>query len=178
MKVCPKCKKLFSDDFSFCDTCGFGLVERRKGFAWNKGTILALVVVVIVAAIGIGLAVSQQMAINDNKREIEQYKYNKELQEYLNTPTTSDLRINSNWTTEKERNYIYIRGSVTNTSLNKTISYFAVEAKFYDMFGDIIDTDWTNDGTDLAPGETRQFEIMHKYNSDEKDIKLFVKDVS
>ncbi len=66
---------------------------------------------------------------------------------------------------------------MTNTSLSKTISYFEVEAKFYDDYGNVIDSDWTNDSKDLEPGDTRQFEIMHRYNSDEKDIRLSIKDV-
>lgn len=33
-------------------------------------------------------------------------------------------------------------------------------------------------GDELEPGETRQFEIMHKYNSNIDDIKLSVKDVN
>ena len=78
---------------------------------------------------------------------------------------------------KKSGSYIYIKGSVTNVSRSKTIRYFEVEAKFCDNSGKVIDSDWTNDSEDLEPGETRKFEIMHKYSKDEKDIRLSVKDV-
>lgn len=177
MKVCPKCKKTYVDDFGFCNTCGCSLELQKVPITKNKNILTAIIIVAIVAIIGIGLVVLEQKKINDTRKEIEDYKYNKVLEEYRNTPTASDIRVNSDWTIEKSGNYIYIKGTVTNTSHSKTISYFEVEAKFYDKYGNVIDSDWTNDGDDLAPGESRKFEIMHKYSSDEKDIKLSIKDV-
>ena len=128
--------------------------------------------------LGIGITILEQNKIQDTRQTIEDYKYKKALQEYKSKPTISDIRVNSEWTTEKSGNYIYIKGSVTNTSVSKTISYFEVEAKFYDSNEKVIDSDWTNDGEELEPGETRQFEIMHKYNSSEKDIRLYIKEVN
>lgn len=175
MKICPKCNRTYAEEFSFCNTCGCNLEMPKKS---NKNTTIAIVIVAIVAVLGIGITVSEQKKMKETRQEIEDYKYNKALQEYRSIPTTSDLRVNSDWTTEKSRNYIYIKGSVTNISSSKTISYFKIEAKFYDQYGKVIDSDWTNDGDDLGPGETRQFEIMHKYNNDEVDIKLSVAEVN
>lgn len=177
MKICPKCKKTYTDDFAFCNNCGCSLEQQKIPITQNKNMLLAIIIVAIVAVVGIGFAITEQKKLSDTRKEIEDYKYNKVLEEYRNTPTTSDIRVNSDWTTEISGNYIYIKGTVTNTSYSKTISYFEVEAKFYDKYGNVIDSDWTNDGKDLAPGESRKFEIMHIYSSDEQTIKLSIKDV-
>ena len=176
MKICPNCKKVYTDDYSFCNTCGCTLILQKKTSS-SKQVILAIILVSIIAIVGIGLAISEQKELNKTKSEIEDYKYKKAVDEYLSTPKTSDLRVNQDWTEEKKGNYIYINGSVTNISTTKTISYYAVEAKFYDIHGKIIDSDWTNDADDLAPGETRQFEIMHKFNADTDNIILYIKEV-
>lgn len=178
MKICPKCKKVYADNFSFCSICGCSLEPQKTAAIRSKKLFISIIIVAFVAVIGIGLTITEQKKINDTRKEIEDYKYNKALEEYRNTPTKFDMKINNNWTTTISGNYIYIKGTVTNTSTSKTINYFEVEAKFYDSHGNVINSDWTNDGEELGPGESRKFEIMHKYSSDEKDIRLFIKDVS
>ena len=178
MKICPKCKKKYTDDYEYCNLCGCRLEQQKIPFTQNRNVMIALIIVTIVAIIGVGIGFVEQRKISTTRKEIERYKYNKSMEEYRNTPTTSDIKINSGWKTEKRGNYIYIKGTVTNTSLSKTISYYEVEAKFYDRFGNIIDSDWTNDARKLEPGESRKFEIMHKYSYEEKDIKLSIKDVN
>jgi hypothetical protein len=177
MKICPKCRKTYADDFAFCSTCGCGLEQQEIPINQNKNLSHAIIIVALIVIVCIGFALSEQKKISDTRKEIENYKYNKAFEEYMNTPTTADIKVGRDWTTEKSGNYIYIKGTVTNTSYSKTISYFEVEAKFYDRYGNVIDSDWTNDGKDLAPGESRRFEIMHRYSPDEQDIKLSIKDV-
>ena len=174
MKMCLKCKKIYTDDFAFCNICGYRLEQQKFSVTQNRNMMITIIIVFSVACVGIGFAVSEQKKISDTRKEIEYYKYKKSLKEYVDTPTIYDIRVNSDWTTDKSGDYIYIRGSVKNISHSKMISYFEVEAKFYDIYGNIIDSDWTNDGRDLAPGETRKFEIMHKCSSDEDNIKLSV----
>lgn len=179
MKICPKCKKKYVDDFSFCNYCGCELDYQKIPYAINRNIVLAIIIVAVVAIGGIGFAILGMKNISDIRKDIVDSKYNKALEMSMNTPTTSDIIINDDWVTERDIDYgyIYITGTVTNTSYSKTIGYYAVEAKFYDKYGNVIDSDWTNDGQDLAPGESRKFRIMHKYSSDEKDIKLSIKDV-
>ena len=183
MKICTKCKKIYNEEFSYCNVCGEILIDdnttRMKNLIQEKrNVIIGIGVVLLVAILGIGITISEQKKMNDIKQAKEDYKYEKKVQEYKSTPTTSDLKVNSDWTQKKSGNYIYINGSVTNTSSSKTISYFEVEAKFYDSKGNVIDSDWTNDGADLEPGESRKFEIMHKYDSNVNDIRLSIKDVN
>lgn len=178
MKICPKCKKTYTDDFSFCNICGCNLNQYKSSNVSNKSVLLTLIIIAIVVVVGGVFVISEQIRMGNTRQAIEDYKDNKALQEYRNTPTKYDIKVNSGWTTEISGNYIYIRGTVTNTSASKTISYFEVEAKFYDKYGSVIDSDWTNDGDDLAPGESRKFEIMHKYSSEEQDITLSIKNVS
>jgi len=183
MKKCPKCNKLYNDDFSFCNTCGEKLLDDNATIIKNmviekRDIFIGIIIVVAVAIIGIGITISEQKKMSDAKQAIEDYKYEKAVQEYKSSPTTSDLRVNSDWTQKKSGNYIYINGSVTNTSSSKIINYFEVEAKFYDSKGNVIDSDWTNDGDKLEPGESRKFEIMHKYDSSVDAIRLSIKDVN
>ena len=183
MKICTKCKKIYNEEFSYCNVCGEKLIDdnttRMKNLIQEKrNVIIGIGVVLLIAILGIGITISEQKKMNDTKQAIEDYKYEKAVQEYKSTPTTLDLKVNSDWTQKKTGNYIYINGSVTNTSSSKTISYFEVEAKFYDSKGNVIDSDWTNDGDDLEPGESRKFEIIHKYDSSVNDIRLSIKDVN
>lgn len=181
MKECPKCYKKYNDEYSFCNSCGVELqnkVNVKDYTNKNMNVIMAVVVVGLVAILGLGITLSEQKKMQDTKQAIEDYKYEKIVQEYKSTPTTSDIRVNSDWNWKIDGNYIYICGSVTNTSSSKTISYFEVEAKFYDNKGNVIDSDWTNDSEDLEPNETRQFEIMHRYNSGYKNIRLSIKEVN
>ena len=120
------------------------------------------------------ITIVEQKSIKDTRKEIEDYKYQKAMDEYLSTPTISDIKINSDWIQEKSGNYIYITGSVTNLSQSKEIRYFKIEAKFYDSKGNVVDSDWTN-GTDLEVGESRKFKIIYKYDNEIKNIELSIK---
>lgn len=182
MKKCHKCSTKYTDEFEFCTICGaylkkVSLNDVKERFLSNKTGVIAIIIL-IVATSGIGMTLLEKKKMNDARKAIEEYKYEKAIAEYKATPITSDLKINSDWTQEKRGGYIYIKGSVTNVSRSKTISYFKVEAKFYDNKGKMIDSDWTNDATDLEPSETRKFEIMYKYDTNIYDIGLSVKEVS
>jgi len=169
---CPKCGTSLEEGVTVCPSCG---LEQQKAPIANKNNKRILIIAVAVIAIfAIGLV---EKKIIDTRKGIENYENNKALEENPNTPTTSDLIINSDWKPEKRGNYIHIKGTVTNTSNSRTISYFEIEAKFYNNSGIVLDSEWTNDADDLAPGESRKFEIMHKFNSDEKDIQLSIREV-
>ncbi len=175
MKVCPKCKSRYSDELSYCTICGCKLSQKKR---LNKNKAMIIGVVCFVAFLGIGVGLLEQKRISDVRKQIDKNAKQKALEEYRNTPTTDDIEINGGWTMDREGDYLYIRGSVTNVSSTKTISYYEVEAKFLDEYGEVIDSDWTNSGDDLEPGESRKFEIMHECGSDEDDVKLSIKDVN
>lgn len=174
IKKCIKCNKFVLKDSNFCITCGSELRTINKNEIRQA---LAIGAIVAIAGCVFSIFLVEQKRINDTHNSIEQYQYEKIKADYESTPTISDLKINPGWTNRKDGNYVYISGSVTNTSDTKTISYFEVEAKFINSNGDVIDSDWTNDSKDLEPGETRQFEIMHRYNSNSSKIRLLVKEV-
>jgi hypothetical protein len=126
----------------------------------NKLLVPIIAGIVICAAV-ISIVAFEASKVYSIRQEKETAQMRRQLEEYLATPTTSDLLVND--TSDRTKgNYVYITGSVTNTSSTKTISYFEVGVKFYNSSGSVVDSDWTNDATDLKPGETRQFEIMHK----------------
>lgn len=179
MKICPNCRNTFSDDCVNCDICGNQLQMVKTN---NKKTITLMIALGLLVSICIIVTIALMISGERKKREeirkeIKDYRYEKEIEDYLSTPLINDLKINSDWTTRTSNNYLYISGSVTNISMDKTISYYEIEAKFYDKNGNVIDSDWTNWAGELEPGESRQFEIMYKYTGKEEDIDLKVREV-
>lgn len=177
MSKCPNCKKEYQDNFDYCLICGSKL-QKTERIQKLKSVFIVIIGVIAVIVFIIGLTFINSVNISNAKQEIEDNKYQNALQEQLSKPSIFDLQVNNGWTKEKDGNYIYIKGTVTNISSSKTISYFEVGAKFYDSRGNVVDSDYTNDGTDLNPGETRKFEIMHKYDSSEIKVKLTIQKVS
>jgi len=93
------------------------------------------------------------------------------------TKTIGDnLIIQDNYTYKIKGDYIYINGSVKNTGTTD-INYFEVKVDFIDDKGNILDSDYTNDGLMLKPNAMREFEIMHRYNSSYNNFRLLVGDV-
>jgi hypothetical protein len=82
-----------------------------------------------------------------------------------------------NWTWERDGNYTYIKGRVKNNS-TYTISYFAVTASYKDENGNVLDTDYTNSGENLLPGNSKEFEIMHEYSKEYRNVSIAVTEVN
>lgn len=173
MKECRNCHKLYDDNHVFCPECGDRLVSPTISTPSTKrhlSVIVGLVVAFLLLLIG-----REFIEFQNQKREITEYQRSKRIEEYRNSPKTTDLTINSDWDYYYKGNYIYIKGRVSNNS-SKDISYYEICVKFLDSNGTVLDTDWTN-GTDLYAGDTQQFEVMHKYLKFSR-IQLYVKEVS
>ena len=173
MKKCKKCREVYDDNHIFCSKCGNKLSSETSISQPRKVQIfivVGLLVVFLLLLIG-----HESIQFRNQKQEIAEYRRNRSIEEYQNTPRNTDLTINSNWNYHREGNYIYIDGSVSNNS-SKDISYYEIGVKFLDSNGTVLDTDWTN-GFDLYSGDTQQFEIMHKHINF-NEIKLYVKEVS
>ena len=123
--------------------------------------LLALVMALSLAACGSG---------NESKNT---YDYNSPRSSY-NTQKAQTYELDhasycmlymkiSNVTVTHKRNYTYVNGTITNTGTYQ-IKYVKVKAACKDYLGTVIDTDWTYavDSTWLAPGESKQFEMMIK----------------
>ena len=127
MKECKKCSKQYDDSFVFCPDCG----ERLSPSAPKISKRNALLIVCIAAALLIADgSVHELSQVKSQKDAIEQSKYDRALQEYLSTPTTGDLTILSDWTTRTSRNYLYIEGTVKNTS-SKDVRYYEIGSNFW-----------------------------------------------
>lgn len=87
----------------------------------------------------------------------------------------NNLIIQQGWKSTIQDGYIYINGSVTNNS-NNIISYYEITAKYLDENNNIVHSNYTNSIEELYPNESREFEIMNKYNEYEY-IQLTVTEV-
>lgn len=74
-----------------------------------------------------------------------------------------DLIIQDHRDIKIDNGYIYINGSVTNQG-NKTIKYYKITVKYLDENNKVIHSNYTNSTENLYPSESREFEIMNKYN--------------
>jgi hypothetical protein len=68
------------------------------------------------------------------------------------------------WDWHRDGDYVYIKGSVKNNG-NRTVRYFEVHIEFTDKSGSVIDTTYTNSGEDLAPGWSKNWNTMHRWDS-------------
>jgi len=196
---CPECSKEISDTIDACPHCGYELIQpsatkrtkQKKSGIFQAIAIIAFIIawftpqiflnffvfIVVGSAIislirgekrwglslitlFLGLFLLILPAINESKEIL-----------YTEHVTIVDY----NW--EIERNYSYIRGRIRNDG-NRTISYFKVKAYYLDRHGSVLDTDIDNDLEDLEPGMSKEFEIMHKNNTDYKNIRLEVAEVN
>jgi len=167
MKICPNCHIEYTDELNFCKRCGTTLIQKPKE---NKSKpIIVISCIVIVIVIVIAIPIYEVVKQNNIKAEMKSQRIQKE----LNKPQADDLTIDPGWTMTKESDYLYVNGSVTNSS-SKSISYYEVKAYFYDDEDEMVDSDYTS-GSDIEPGETQTFEIMHK---DEGDIEATSVEIS
>lgn len=76
---------------------------------------------------------------------------------------SDNLVIQDHRDMEIKDGYIYINGSVTNKG-NKIITYYKITVKYFDENNKVVHSNYTNSNERLYPNESREFEIMNKYN--------------
>jgi hypothetical protein len=107
--------------------------------------------------VGCSQKITTEEALKQNAKVIEDLKK----YEAQNTPK---LELQSDHNIKIQGDYAYVTGSVKNTG-NIDIQYFEVVCKFTDENGKVLDSDYTNSSLKLGKGETRKFEIMHKWDN-------------
>lgn len=176
MKKCPSCQRLYDNQYNYCLFDGTPLKKEKTKSKIGLYLLIALSVVVCITGLLVYIN-KRNSQFEKSHNQIELNKYIKMLSDYIEEnsgPSTFDLKItNDNW--KKERNYVYVTGSVKNTG-DTTISYYKISVDFYDSRGNIVDSDWTN-GIDLKAGASRHFEIMHKNDISFKSYKVTVDEV-
>lgn len=95
---------------------------------------------------------------------------------FIREEYTDKLQIVSGWKWIVDGNYSYIRGRVKNIS-DVTVSYFEITAEYLDISGNVLDSDYTNSGLDLKPGNQKEFEIMHRHSDEYKSVRIFISKV-
>ena len=178
MKQCLKCHEQYNDEFDYCNMCGNKLESvTSKHEILSKKHICIIIVCCLLLTCGIGYSVYENTKFNNMKQIMRLDQINKEVEDLASQPLTCDLEIESGWTWRVDGNYTYVNGSIKNIS-NKTINYFEVQADYLNASGNVIDSDYTNDGQPILPNTSRKFEIMHKYDSNYNKVSLSVKKVS
>lgn len=117
----------------------------------------------------------QEMLDWVNKHKSLHLETEKKIKETFGSKS-SILEIQPNDSYKIKGDYIYITGRVKNIG-DTDIEYFEVVCKFLDKDGQVLDSDYTNDGLILKSGEMREFEIMHKYKSEYDSYSLSIGDV-
>lgn len=75
-----------------------------------------------------------------------------------------------------ERGYSHVRGSITNNG-DKTVKYWRANVRFRDKAGAVIDTAMTNSLETLGPGESKNFDVMHRTDPRFKTVTVDVEEV-
>lgn len=102
-------------------------------------------------------------AVNMSKAKQAQDDYRQKL-----VPTVVELK--------SEREWVYVRGTVGNHG-QKTVTYWKLAARFRDKAGVVIDTDYTNSAETLGPGQSKSFQIMHRFNPRFIDADVLIEEV-
>jgi len=87
------------------------------------------------------------------------------------------LVIQDGWTWKVDGNYTYINGRVKNNG-DKPIRYFKITAQYLNEYDNVLDTDYTNSTETVRPGDSKEFEIMHRDNDEYKKTRIFVEEVN
>ena len=87
------------------------------------------------------------------------------------------VKIVEGWKwSQDDTGFDYVRGSVQNVG-NRPIGYMEIHAEYKDKNGKVVDTAYTNIGEVIKPGNQKKFEIMHKSDVNEKEVRIYTKDV-
>lgn len=92
---------------------------------------------------------------------------------YQNTHPSTKLEIQPNHTYEIKDGYAYVKGRVKNVS-DASITYFEVVVDLLDDKGNILHSEYTNDGLELKPNAMREFEIMFKDSDEYEKYRLSI----
>lgn len=133
----------------------------------------------------IATLVAKGELIEAKEKVVEYYKGNDDKQiawvmainEEIDKDYKDKLEIQDGWTWKRKGNYTYFQGRVKNTG-DKTIRYFKITAQYKDNDGNVLDTDYTNSNENILPGNSKEFEIMHKDNDNYKKCSITVDEVS
>ena len=137
----------------------------------KKIIIIAVIAAVVIAVVGIivGVAASKKSSSHSSSSSssYSSSSYSGSSSYELSHSAYCMLYMDlSNITVTHSRNYTYVKGTITNTG-DYRIKYVKVKAACKNSSGTVIDTDWTYavDSTWLEPGESNQFEMMIKDES-------------
>ena len=172
---CSECEKQITADSDFCIYCGAKNIRKISDLKLTK-KFIGITIIIIIAVITLTYILLEGNNVNKIKNNIQTQQLQKEITEEANKPKISDLKIHSDWDSERKGNYVYINGTVENIG-SKKIKYAKIKAEFYDKNNKMIDTDYTIE-TDIDSVDLCSFEIMHQYDSDMDTITLEVEEVN
>lgn len=111
--------------------------------------------------------------VTSEVQKIPDYKNLDSLPPSEGSLSTKPLQIQEGWKWTIDGNYSYVRGRVENVGADP-INYFEVTAEYLDQDGNVLDSDYTNSGQTLNPGDMKEFEIMHRHSNEYKKVRIYV----
>lgn len=189
---CNNCKAELPEETSFCSKCGQDLrgnqqftmkIEIPKKVKASHKLMKKLSELILLSKIELSKTTKKlhklvlRFSKNVHSKYIELYKKTKELYKLMKKIPKSilskELVIIDGWTWVTEDDYTYVRGSVKNVG-KKAIKYFEVNVKYKDLNKNVIDSDFTNWGGQIQPGDAKEFEIKHYLNKKYQSIDISV----
>jgi len=86
------------------------------------------------------------------------------------------LNIPNDWVWKSSENFTFVKGRVKNIS-NSPIEYYEVVAKYMDLEGNVLDSEYVFNSRTLLPNESEEFEIMKELNESYAQVGLFITNI-
>lgn len=145
---CKECNKKISDTAKTCPNCGYGVPKKENSF-------LQLIGVVILIIISIPI--------------FNTLIYGNALDSYGN-----NIKVTNMWSLDGD--FEVIKGTVKNEG-DKAVNNVKLTAYYYDGYGKTIGSETVYLKSAINPGSYADFEITHRYSSDEKKYELKLEDL-
>ena len=140
---CKECDNQLSDIAKSCPHCGYIVEKNKTGFMQWVGFVIVLI---------IAIPFLQNLILGD---ALVTYKDN--------------IKVTEIWTMDGD--YEIIKGVVRNEG-DKVVSNVKLTAYYYDGYGKILDSKTVYVNNSINPSSNADFEITHKYSTDEKKYEL------
>jgi len=200
--TCPECSRDVSDKAPTCPNCGYVLASNQPPLVTSKLGKTAVFQFMAIAGTGVALftpmilvsivclfviATAVVSVFRSEPRRILSiicigiaafilYAASSSMSTTLDGDRDYIEKVSNSWDQENDSGYITIHGRVTNDG-EKVLQSVKVVAAFQDDFGNTLDTDVGYVFGDVSPGDSKEYDIMHKSSPEYKRILVRIDEV-